>query len=105
MVLKHSDSSPSKKKTNNNAKTDKSMGKVVCINFKDILGMLLVDMVPKGNTVNANYYSKVIRRDLLNAIRKKSRELKMYCCIKITAHIILQTHVYTTQLEIDVLGF
>ena len=55
MVWKHSDSPPPKK-----AKTVKSMGKVMC--------MLLVHMVPEGKTVNANYYSKVIRRDLSNAI-------------------------------------
>ena len=33
--------------------------------------MLLVHMVPKGNTVNASYYSKVISSDLLNDIRKR----------------------------------
>ena len=56
MVWKHSDSPPPKK-----AKTVKSMGKVMCIMFIDRHGILLVHMVPEGKTVNANYYSKVIK--------------------------------------------
>ena len=88
------------------AKTVKSMGKVMCIMFIDRGGMILVHMVPEGKTVNANYYSKVIRRDLLNAIRKKRPEL-----INEIENVVLHQDnapphtANTTQIEIDVLGF
>ena len=101
MVWKHSDSPPPKI-----AKTVKSMGKVMCIMFIDRRGMLLIHMVPEGKTVNANYYSKVIRRDLLNAIRKKRPEL----INEIENEVLHQDNApphtaNTTQIEIDVLGF
>ena len=100
MVWKHSDSPLPKK-----AKTIKSMGKVMCIMFVDRRGMLLVHMVPEGKTANANNYSKVIRRDLLNVIRKKRPEL-----INEIKYVVLHQDnapphtANTTQLEIDVLG-
>lgn len=56
-IWKHLDSPPPKK-----AKVVKSLGKVMCIMFMDISGMLLVHMVPSGQTVNANYYSKVSKK-------------------------------------------
>lgn len=54
MVWKNQNSPPPKK-----AKTTKSMGKVMCIVFLDIRGVVLVHMVKSGRTVNADYYSKV----------------------------------------------
>lgn len=54
MVWKNHNSPPPKK-----AKAIKSMGKVMCIVFLDIRGVVLVHMVKSGRTVNADYYSKV----------------------------------------------
>ena len=54
MVWKNRDSPPPKK-----AKVVKSMGKVMCVVFMDSSGVILVNMVPAGRTVNAEYYSKV----------------------------------------------
>lgn len=54
MVWKNHNSPPPKK-----AKAMKSMGKVMCIVFLDIRGVVLVHMVKPGRTVNADYYSKV----------------------------------------------
>ncbi|XP_060576133.1 histone-lysine N-methyltransferase SETMAR-like [Ruditapes philippinarum] len=65
-VWKTAASPPPKK-----AKVTKSMGKHMFIVFIDRKGVLLCHAVPLGQTVNSAYYSKVIRRDLLNAIRKK----------------------------------
>jgi transposase len=54
MVWKHTESPPPKK-----AKAVKSMGKVMCIVFIDMKGVILVHMVRPGHTVNASYYSQV----------------------------------------------
>ena len=54
MVWKNHESPPSKK-----AKAIKSMGKVMCIVFLDMRGVVLEHMVKHGQTVNADYYSKV----------------------------------------------
>ena len=53
-VWKRSDSPPPKK-----ARVSKSGGKIMFIMFADIRGMILMHAVPKGATVNADYYSKV----------------------------------------------
>jgi len=42
------------------ARVTKSGGKTMLIMFADIRGMILMHAVPKGATVNAGYYSKVI---------------------------------------------
>lgn len=41
--------------------------------FMDRHGMILNHAVPAGQTVNAAYYSKVVRRDLMHALRKKDQ--------------------------------
>ncbi|XP_060582795.1 uncharacterized protein LOC132739160 [Ruditapes philippinarum] len=66
MVWKRPSSPPPKK-----AKTCKSAKKVMYIFFMDCQGMLLQHAVPRSATVNKEYYQKVVRRDLTNAIRKK----------------------------------
>ena len=53
------------------AKVSRSAGKNMFIMFMYRNGMLLTHAVPTGQTVNAAYYSKVVRRDLMHAIRKK----------------------------------
>lgn len=50
------------------ARVSKSAGKVMFIFFLDQRGMLLVHAVPEGQTVNANYYSKVCYFDYTNNI-------------------------------------
>ena len=55
MVWKNHNSPPPKK-----AKAIKYMGKVMCIVFLDIRGVVLVHMMKPGRTVNADYYSKEI---------------------------------------------
>ena len=52
---KHCNSPPPKK-----AKITKSLGKNMFILFMDRKGMLLTHAVPRGQTVNSEYYSKVI---------------------------------------------
>ena len=42
------------------ARVTKSGGKTMLVMFADIRGMILMHAVPKGATVNAGYYSKVI---------------------------------------------
>ena len=51
VVWKNHESPPPKK-----AKAIKSMGKVMCIVFLDMRGVVLVHMVKYGQTVNADYY-------------------------------------------------
>ena len=53
------------------AKVSKSAGKHMFIMFMDRNDMLLRHAVPAGQTVNAAYYSKGVRRDLMHAIRKE----------------------------------
>ena len=53
VVWKNHNSPPPKK-----AKAIKSMGKVMCIVFLDIRGVVLVHMVKSGRTVNADYLLK-----------------------------------------------
>lgn len=60
---------PSPKK----AKVSKSVGKSMFIMFMDRHGMILTHAVPSGQTVNAAYYSKVVRRELMHAVRKKDQ--------------------------------
>jgi len=43
------------------ARVTKSGGKTMFIMFADIQGMNLMHAVPKGATVNAGYYSKVLK--------------------------------------------
>ena len=43
------------------ARVTKSGGKTMFIMFADMQGMNLMHAVPKGATVNAGYYSKVIK--------------------------------------------
>lgn len=88
------------------AKVCKSSGKNMCIMFMDRKGILLSHFVPEKQTVNSTYYSKVLRRDLINAIRKKRPELYrqldsiIFHQDNAPAHTAVQT-----QLEIELLGF
>ena len=54
IVWKNRDSPLPKK-----AKVVKSMGKVMCVVLMDSSGVILVHMVPSGNMVKSEYYSKV----------------------------------------------
>ncbi|MES9881797.1 MAG: hypothetical protein ABW185_13045 [Sedimenticola sp.] len=69
-VWKTPNSPPPKK-----ARVSKSGGKHMFVFFMDRKGMILCHAVPEGQNVNAAYYSKVLRRDLVQAIRKKRQNL------------------------------
>ena len=81
------------------------MGKVMCIMFIDRHRLLLIHIVPEGNMVNASYYSKVIRRDSLNAIRKRPELINEIENVVLHQDYISPHTTNTTQLEIGVLGF
>ena len=49
----------------------RSMGKHMFIVFFDIKGVILSHAVPKGQSVNSIYYSKVLRRYLMRASARK----------------------------------
>jgi histone-lysine N-methyltransferase SETMAR len=53
------------------AKVYPSVGKVMATVFWDAEGILLVDYLEKGLTINSEYYSNLLRNDLRNALRKK----------------------------------
>jgi len=55
MIWKTADSPPPKK-----ARTTRSTKKIMFIFFMDSRGMLLQHAVPQGQTVNKEYYQKVI---------------------------------------------
>ncbi|XP_052223523.1 histone-lysine N-methyltransferase SETMAR-like [Dreissena polymorpha] len=66
--------------------------------------MLLIHQVPDGQTINATYYQKVLRRDLMNALRKKRPTIDASAVI--LHHDNAPAHrAQSTVLEIDVIGF
>ena len=48
-----------------------SMGKHMFIVFYDIKGVILSHAVPKGQSINSMYNSKVLRRDLMRVLARK----------------------------------
>ncbi|XP_052682598.1 histone-lysine N-methyltransferase SETMAR-like [Crassostrea angulata] len=100
-IWKHRDSQAPKK-----AKVAKSMGKQMYIFFADRHGMILVHAVPSGQTVNAAYYSKVLRRDLVKAIKKKRPAMAVDLGNIILHQDNAPAHTATsTCLEIELLGY
>ncbi|CAC5366269.1 SETMAR [Mytilus coruscus] len=74
--------------------------------FMDRKGILLTHAVPRGQTVNSEYYSKVLRRDLVQALRKKRPYLAANIEQVILHQDIAPAHTsLKTNLEIDLLGF
>ncbi|UYV62215.1 hypothetical protein LAZ67_1008243 [Cordylochernes scorpioides] len=67
MQWRHSDSPPPKK-----AKTVPSAGKVMVSVFWDSEGVLLLDFLNKGQTINGNYYANLVKQ-LREAIKEKRR--------------------------------
>ena len=57
------------------ARLSKSVGKVMCIIFFTSQEIILTHMVPEHSTVNGEYYSKLLKINVLNAIRKKRPDL------------------------------
>ena len=51
-------------------KTQQSAGKVMACVFWDMHGILLIDFLPKGQTINSDYYIALLDR-LEDAIKKK----------------------------------
>ncbi|MES9994114.1 MAG: hypothetical protein ABW098_19350, partial [Candidatus Thiodiazotropha sp.] len=88
------------------ARLSKSMGKRMFMVFLDRQGMILVHAVPAGQKINSAYYSQVLRRDLLNAIRKKRPALYENPGSILFHQDNAPSHTAeNTNLEIDVLGF
>ena len=52
-------------------KITKSLGRNMLILFMDRKGMLLTHAVPRGQTVNSEYYSKVIHKNKINTTSSK----------------------------------
>ena len=55
-------------------KTQQSAGKVMASVFWDMHGILLIDFLPKGQTINRDYYIALLDR-LENAIKKKRPQM------------------------------
>lgn len=55
------------------AKTVPSAGKVMVTVFWDCQGVILVDYLPKGMTINSAYYSNLLDKDLRTALKNKRR--------------------------------
>jgi histone-lysine N-methyltransferase SETMAR len=53
------------------AKTVASAGKVIVTVFWDCEGIILVDYLEKGRTINAEYYSNLLKNDLREALKEK----------------------------------
>jgi len=53
-------------------RVEKSAGKVLASIFWDLDGILLIDYVPKGQTINAEYYSSLLVQ-LKDILKKKAR--------------------------------
>jgi len=66
MELRHSGSTRPKK-----LRVQKSAGKVLALIFWDQDGILLIDYLPKGQTINADYYSSLLVQ--LKDILKENR--------------------------------
>ena len=73
-------------------RVQKSTGKVLASVFWDQNGILLIDYLPKGQTINAEYYSSLLvqLKDILkqNAVGRSPRE--SYSCSKmprLTGHL------------------
>ena len=52
------------------SKTQQSAGKVMASVFRDMHGILLIDFIPNGQTINSDYYIALLHR-LEDAIKKK----------------------------------
>jgi [histone H3]-lysine36 N-dimethyltransferase SETMAR len=57
------------------AKVVRSAGKVMHLVFFDHQGIIYDNRVPKGQTVTGNYYSSVLKHELMKKLRKKRPEL------------------------------
>lgn len=53
------------------ARVTPSLGKVMATIFWDATGILLIDYLQKGLTINAQYYGSLIENDVRKALRKK----------------------------------
>ena len=83
-VWKHP-SSPSPAK----ALISKSVGKVMAIIFCDIQGIILNHFVPQKTTVTGNYYTTVIKSELLRRLKESAHTLRGlgFCCTMITRQV------------------
>ncbi len=85
------------------ARVCKSVGKQMYIFFMDRHGMILQHAVPLHTTVNTQYYSKVLHRDLVRALRRKRLGMDLDRVLLHQDNTPSHT-ASTTQLEISLLG-
>lgn len=53
------------------AKVFPSAGKVMATVFWDTEGIVLIDYLPKGQTITSEYYASLLTNDVRNALRRK----------------------------------
>jgi len=81
----------------------KSAGKVLASNFWDQDGILLIDYLPKGQTINAEFYSTLLVQ--MNDILKEKRRGKV-TKVSLFLHDNAPAHrVLATQKKLAYLGF
>ena len=84
-------------------RVQKSAGKILASIFWDQDGILLIDYLPRGQTINAEYYSSLLVQ--MNNILKEKRRGKvtkgvLFLCDNVPAHRAL-----ATQKKLAYLGF
>jgi len=81
----------------------KSAGKVLASIFWDQDGVLLIDYLPKGQTINAEYYSSLLVQ--LKDILKEKRRRKVTKQVLFLHDNALAHRALATQKKLSYLGF
>ena len=87
-------------------KTQQSAGKVMASVFWDMHGILLIDFLPKGQTINSDYYIPLLAR-LEDAIKKKKHHMAkkkpLFQQDNAPVHKSMKTMVKSNDLRFEVL--
>jgi len=98
MEWRHSGSSRPKK-----FRVQKSVGKVLASIFWDQDGIFLIDYLPKGQTINAEYYSSLLVQ--LKDILKEKRRKKVIKGVLFFHDNVPAHRALATQKKLTYLGF